>query len=339
MSLISVPNSYGNQKNEKDVETYINKYRDLHDDNKLSTEERNKNYQDVVVGYYDLATDFYEKGWGEHFHFAKQFKGEPYTEALKRQEFYLALRAHMKEGSKVLDIGCGIGGPMRNIARFTGAHITGLNLNAYQVKRATELNAKAGLSHLLTVVQGDFMKMPFEDNSFDICYEIEATAHAPSKVGVYSEAYRVLKPGGIFVGYEWVFTKNYDPNSEQHKFIKKAIEEGDGLPDIAHINDIPVALKESGFVDVEVRDVAEEAQVPWEDPLTPKYTLSNWQLTPIGKKLIGLALTAAEKVKLAPKGTLGVQNMLLRAQEGLYLGGKLKVFTPMAFHYGKKPEA
>jgi ubiquinone/menaquinone biosynthesis C-methylase UbiE len=52
------------------------------------------------------------------------------------------------------------------------------------------------------------MKMPFEDNSFDICYEIEATAHAPSKVGVYSEALRVLKPGGIFVGYEWVFTKN-----------------------------------------------------------------------------------------------------------------------------------
>ncbi len=51
------------------------------------------------------------------------------------------------------------------------------------------------------------MKMPFEDNTFDIVYEVEATAHAPSKLGVYSEAFRVLKPGGVFCGYEWTFTK------------------------------------------------------------------------------------------------------------------------------------
>jgi sterol 24-C-methyltransferase len=52
------------------------------------------------------------------------------------------------------------------------------------------------------------MKMPFEDNTFDVVYEIEATAHAPTKLGVYSEAFRVLKPGGYFLGYEWAFTKN-----------------------------------------------------------------------------------------------------------------------------------
>lgn len=119
MSLVSVPTSYGNQKQHKDVADAVTKYRDLHDDDKLTSEERNQNYQDVVVNYYDLTTDFYEKGWGEHFHFAKQFRGENYGEALRRQELYLALRSHMKHGMKALDIGCGIGGPMRNIARFT----------------------------------------------------------------------------------------------------------------------------------------------------------------------------------------------------------------------------
>ncbi len=109
------------------------------------------------------------------------------------------------------------------------------------------------------------------------------------------------------------------------------------MPDIAHINDVAVAMKEAGFFDVEVRDIAEESQVPWEDPLTPKYTMSNWQMTPVGQKVLDVGLSIAEKIGLAPKGTVGVQRMLLRGQEGLYLGGKLKIFTPMAFHFGRKP--
>jgi hypothetical protein len=110
------------------------------------------------------------------------------------------------------------------------------------------------------------------------------------------------------------------------------------LPDIVHIKDVEVAMKEAGFLNVEVRDVAEESQVPWEDPLTPKYNWSNWQMTPIGKKILDVGLLLAEKAGFAPKGTVGVQRMLLRGQEGLYLGGKLKIFTPMAFHFGCKPE-
>jgi len=41
-------------------------------------------------------------------------------------------------GSKLLDCGCGVGGPMRNIARFTGANVTGITINQYQVKRITD---------------------------------------------------------------------------------------------------------------------------------------------------------------------------------------------------------
>ena len=51
----------------------------------------------------------------------------------QRHEYYLAGRLGLKKGSKVLDWGCGIGGPYRNIARFTGADITGITINEYQV--------------------------------------------------------------------------------------------------------------------------------------------------------------------------------------------------------------
>ena len=64
-------------------------------------------------------------------------------------------------------------------------------------------------------------------------YAIEATCHAPSRQGVYGEIFRVLKPGARFACYEWCLTDKFDKNNLEHQFIKKKIEEGDGLPDMA----------------------------------------------------------------------------------------------------------
>ena len=57
----------------------------------------------------------------------------------------------------MLDVGCGVGGPAREIAKFTGAHVTGLNNNDYQIERATHYAAKEGLSNQTKFVKGDFM--------------------------------------------------------------------------------------------------------------------------------------------------------------------------------------
>jgi ubiquinone/menaquinone biosynthesis C-methylase UbiE len=65
------------------------------------------------------------------------------------------------------------------------------------VQRGNELNAKAGLSKIAKSVQADFLKLPFEANSFDGVYAIEATCHAPRREDVYGEIFRVLKPGQV----------------------------------------------------------------------------------------------------------------------------------------------
>ena len=169
----------------------------------------------VALGYYDGATELYEYGWSQSFHFSRFYKGEAFLASLARHEHYLASQMVLRPGMRVLDVGCGVGGPAREIARFTDARIVGLNNNDFQIGRARKYVKQAGLENQVTFVKGDFMKLSeqFGENSFDagrfFCqsgilvihrisvYAIEATVHAPSWEGVYGEIFKVLKPGGV----------------------------------------------------------------------------------------------------------------------------------------------
>lgn len=70
---------------------------------------------------------------------------------------------------RVLDVGCGVGGPAREIARFAGVTIVGVNNNDFQIGRARKYTAKAGLSGQVEFVKGDFMTLSemFGPGSFD----------------------------------------------------------------------------------------------------------------------------------------------------------------------------
>jgi sterol 24-C-methyltransferase len=111
----------------------------------------------VLCRYYNLATDLYEYGWCSSFHFCRFAYGEAFTKAIARHEHFLAHNMGLKKDMKVLDVGCGVGGPAREIVKFTGCHVTGLTISQYQVERATNYAAKEGLSHKLQFQQGDFM--------------------------------------------------------------------------------------------------------------------------------------------------------------------------------------
>ena len=140
----------------------IDKYNKLHDSD--SADGRNASYVDLVNSYYNLATDFYEWGWGQSFHFAGEARaGERFKASIARHEYYLAMRLGVQPSDHVLDCGCGIGGPLRNIGQFTNARITGVTLNQYQVDRGNTLCAQVGLDDKCRLVQADFHHMPFED--------------------------------------------------------------------------------------------------------------------------------------------------------------------------------
>lgn len=66
-------------------------------------------------------TDLYEFAWGPSFHFASRREGESFKASLLRYQRFVADRLSLKPGMEVLDVGCGVGGPMGNLARHSGA--------------------------------------------------------------------------------------------------------------------------------------------------------------------------------------------------------------------------
>jgi sterol 24-C-methyltransferase len=308
-----------------------------------STGDRNEDYASLVNDYYDLATEFYEWGWGTSFHFADRRKGESFHQSILRHEYYLAGRLGVNKGSLLLDCGCGVGGPARNIAKFTESNIKAITINQFQVDRGNTLCKREGLEDQVQLVQGDFMKLPFPDNHFDGVYAIESTCHAPDRLKVYGEIMRVLKPGGIFACYEWCVTDAWDEKNEHHQKIKLDIMLGDGLPDLVHTSVCTAALGKAGFEVLEARDMAGgsgEGGEPWHMPLMPSWNPTKWprfQFNPVMYRLMPVILRFFEKVRLVPAGTVDTQVMLQAGGVGCAQGGHTGSFTPMWLMVGRKP--
>ena len=301
-------------------------------------EGRTKRYSTFVNDFYDLVTDFYEFGWGRSFHFAPRRRGERFEASLIRHQHFLADRLSLKPGMRVLDVGCGVGGPMGNLARHYGASFVGINNNAYQIERA-KVHTR-DVRTLCSLIHGDFMNIPEEENRFDAAFAIEATPHAPDKAALFRELFRVLRPGACFASYEWCLTDSFDPCNAEHRRIRNDIMVGDALPDIAGTQEVLAALRSAGFAILEAHDRASDSdpETPWYRALQGRdFTLSSMPRTPLGRALTNWTLLVAERLGVFPKGSRAVSTILNKAADALVEGGRSGIFSPMFFVLACKP--
>jgi SAM-dependent methyltransferase len=158
----------------------------------------------TVRSHYEALGALYRAAWGDSLHFAVFQADEERAQAVTATERMLADEAGMRSGQSVLDVGCGTGGPAIAIAAYAGVHVTGIDLVPGHVDRAREGAAEQGFGARTEFVEGDATELPFADASFDHVYAIESAYHAGDKARFYSECARVLRPGGSFVGTDWV---------------------------------------------------------------------------------------------------------------------------------------
>lgn len=120
----------------------------------------------------------------------------------RRATLELARAARLDATSHVLDVGSGLGGPSRAIARAFGCRVTGIDLSDEYCRAATILAERTGLSELVTYRQGDALDLPFPDRAFDVVWTQHAAMNVPDKPRLYREMRRVLKPGGPLALYD-----------------------------------------------------------------------------------------------------------------------------------------
>jgi cyclopropane fatty-acyl-phospholipid synthase-like methyltransferase len=84
----------------------------------------------------------------------------------------------------IVDVGCGIGGSSRYLARRYGAQCTGITLSPVQAERGNALTAAEGLSHKVSLQVADALEQPFPDGMFDMVWSMESGEHMPDKTKV-----------------------------------------------------------------------------------------------------------------------------------------------------------
>jgi len=229
---------------------------------------------------------------------------------------------------------------MREIAIFSGSAIDGITINQYQVNIGNKYNKKLGLDHLCKLTRGDFQNLPWEKETFDVSFAIEATCHSPNRVVTFSGINRVLKPGGLFASYEWVMTDKYDPNNKEHVRIKEGIEVGNGLPTLVHYKEILRDMEDAGFEILDYYNANEHAhdanQIPWYDTLNGKMSLSGFRMTLLGRTVTHAMVWVLELLRIAPAGSTRVSAFLNATALDLVSAGKLEIFTPSFFFIGRK---
>lgn len=108
----------------------------------------------------------------------------------------------MRPGLRVLDVGSGLGGTARYLARRHAVEVTGVDLTAEYVQVAASLTQRAGLADLVQFRQGSATEMPFPDGSFDRACMLHVGMNVADKMALFAEIRRVLAPGGVFGVYD-----------------------------------------------------------------------------------------------------------------------------------------
>jgi cyclopropane fatty-acyl-phospholipid synthase-like methyltransferase len=212
---------------------------------------------DEIAAYYNNAvvSEFYQRCWGgADIHIGRYATGdETIAEASAAMTQHLLELAGLAAGQRVLDIACGFGGTLRTLARL-GCQAKGIDISKSCVDHAREANTDAGLADQIEVAVGDFHSIDSAPDSWDVVVCQEALIHSPNRPRVFTEVWRVLRPGGVFAFSDILTAEAADIARVGAAFSRLGASPG------ATVNDYLAMARAAGFeishVEERLRDIA-----------------------------------------------------------------------------------
>lgn len=220
-------------------------------------------YRTRVRAYYDACNATIVRDIGPTYQ-AGLIKREPTAPAAAESAAaasnrYLTQRAGLAAGQRLLDAGCGAGGPSIDACRATpGLTVAAVTISPQQAASAARLIRDAGLSERIQVQVADYHALPFRAASFDRAWFLESIGYADAPARVFAEVLRVLRGGGS-VYIKDVFRRaaalTAAERLELAEFDRVYVQRTPSVEDTA------AALRGAGFGDVEVTDLSERVSM------------------------------------------------------------------------------
>jgi ubiquinone/menaquinone biosynthesis C-methylase UbiE len=212
---------------------------------------------------YDAFADLLDQLWGENLHhgYWNDASGDVSLEdATNRLTDKLAGMLPIEPGDRLLDLGCGIGGPAIRLAAAHDIEVTGISISQRQVERANDRTAAAGLAGRLSFQFADAMDLPFPDESFDIVWALESLHHMPDRWHAVRQAVRVLRPGGWMAIGDFMLIPSADGPEADAARVDQASK---GVLSVVGLDEYLSSIRAAGLVPEATEDVSDGTRPSW----------------------------------------------------------------------------
>jgi tocopherol O-methyltransferase len=218
---------------------------------------------EAIGRYYDGLLKDYERFWGLRRHRRLHYgyfdeEHRSLGAALENLDRVLTRAVGVGPDERVIDAGCGVGGSAIFMAKELQAVVTAVNISDAQLAYAADAARQEGLSGRIRFHKADMTDTGLPDGSFDVFYAVDSVGHVEDLDAVFSEASRLLRPGGRLVYTEFVRSDTFRPEDWKRN---ARIDRGMGAVAPCRTQaDLYRSLADAGFVEIDHRDISDNVR-------------------------------------------------------------------------------